>query len=441
MDDAGSLADAWARVERGEAAFVASFHADGTPTSGHRWGRNARRLAEAEATKHPDAVWRALAKGDDPFASYWKGRREGFAGRSGDREDAEREAQADAKDAEAALNVRVVSFEDFGAVDEPGADPLLGTDDEVVLPKGGDAMLYGLPGANKSTLADDLAFHLSAGLPWLDIPCPAPARVLIVENEGPRALRRKRLRARAEGLHPLERPDGLFVWEHPWASVRLDREHWREALAEQVAALDIGLVILGPLRSLGMEGHGTLFDVEAFASKIADVRERAGVPVSSLVLHHENRAGNVSGVWEGAVETLLQAQGRGHGKARLVFEKCRWASAYHATGLDLAWRDPFSFEVIDKPAPTSPVEMDALIVDAVGRLPGAAWKALENSLPGTRAQRLDARDRLLTEGRIVNLAKGENGTAAVLRRIEDGVRAQLYLPDDPAVAPIVENLW
>jgi hypothetical protein len=150
-----------------------------------------------------------------------------------------------------------VSFEDFAGVDEPGTEPILGTPDEVVIPKGADVMMYGLPGANKTTLVDDLAFHVAAGRDWLGIECPSALNVLLVENEGPRALRRRRLRARAKGLTRLEHPRGLYVWESPWASVRLNDERWRDALAEQIASAEIDLCPIGPLRALGMEGHGS----------------------------------------------------------------------------------------------------------------------------------------------------------------------------------------
>jgi hypothetical protein len=97
-------------------------------------------------------------------------------------------------------SIRVVTVADFTSVEEEGAEPLLGEKGEIVIPTGGVSMLYGLPGTNKSSLADDLSFYLASGQPsWVGIPIPKRRRVLLVENEGPRALRRGRLRERLNG--------------------------------------------------------------------------------------------------------------------------------------------------------------------------------------------------------------------------------------------------
>jgi hypothetical protein len=123
----------------------------------------------------------------------------------------------------------------------------------------------------------------------------------------------------------------------------------------------------------------------------------------------------------------------------VFFQKCRHSSEYHQTGIDLAWSttQAFGFDVIEKPEQLTEEEIEELIEQGVRNLPGAAWKPVEDGLPGTRAQRTDARDRMLNEGRIVNLAKGENGTEVLLRKVENGKAAALYLPDDPAVAHLL----
>ena len=95
-------------------------------------------------------------------------------------------------------DVSVVSLEEFAAVDEPGAAALLGGEDDALIPEDGDVMIYGNGGAGKTTLAVDLACHLGAGKDWLGIPVPRPARVLLIENEGPRALFRKKLRRKLD---------------------------------------------------------------------------------------------------------------------------------------------------------------------------------------------------------------------------------------------------
>ena len=58
-------------------------------------------------------------------------------------------------------NARIVTAQDFVAVDEPGADPLVGAGSESLIPIGGDVMFYGDGGSSKTTLSIDLAVHLA----------------------------------------------------------------------------------------------------------------------------------------------------------------------------------------------------------------------------------------------------------------------------------------
>ena len=108
-------------------------------------------------------------------------------------------------------------------------------------------------------------------------------------------------------------------------------------------------MIVGPLASSGMEAAGTLQDVRAFLALVDDVRERSGRPVAIVLVHHENKGGKVSGAWEGAGDTLIHVTQHGHGKVRVYFQKARWASDLHATGLELAWADGDTFTVEERP--------------------------------------------------------------------------------------------
>src|SRR4051794_12753174 len=49
----------------------------------------------------------------------------------------------------------IVTLDEFVTVDEPGAEALLGLPGDILLPEGGDVMLYGDGGAGKTTLAID----------------------------------------------------------------------------------------------------------------------------------------------------------------------------------------------------------------------------------------------------------------------------------------------
>jgi hypothetical protein len=87
-----------------------------------------------------------------------------------------------------APDLEIVPLDDFIAVEEPGAQPLLGDEDGVVIPEGGDVMIYGPAGGGKTTLMSDLGCHLAAGDAWLGLPVPHAVCVALVENEGPRPL-------------------------------------------------------------------------------------------------------------------------------------------------------------------------------------------------------------------------------------------------------------
>jgi hypothetical protein len=75
------------------------------------------------------------------------------------------------------------------------------------------------------------------------------------------------------------------------------------------------------------------------------VRKRCNRPVAFLLIHHENRAGQISGAWEGAVDTMLHVTGMGNGHTRLHIQKARWASDHHGKAVKLAWADNDSYQV------------------------------------------------------------------------------------------------
>ena len=111
----------------------------------------------------------------------------------------------------------IVTAEEFVAVDEPGASALVGDLENALIAENSDAMFYGDGGAGKTTLTLDLACHLAAGDDWLMMSVPRSLRVLVIENEGPRALFRAKVRRKLAGWagSPLE--DRLIFWEAPWA--------------------------------------------------------------------------------------------------------------------------------------------------------------------------------------------------------------------------------
>ncbi|HET7053873.1 MAG TPA: DnaB-like helicase N-terminal domain-containing protein [Solirubrobacterales bacterium] len=258
----------------------------------------------------------------------------------------EAHALLDALGREHGEEARIVTADEFAAAAEPGADPLLGAPGEVVIPQGGDIMLYGDGGASKTTLAVDLGLHLAAGDPWLGITAPRPVRVLLIEAEGPRPLFRDKLRRKLASWTGGDVGDRLLVLESPWASFRFPEGG---KVAELVGEREVDVVIVGPLTRVGMEELGTLQEVRDFLGEVERFRSRSGRRPAIVIVHHESKSGAVSGAWEGAGDTLLHAQVHAHGRTRLEFQKCRWSPRWHKQQLELDWAEGEGFEVAEEP--------------------------------------------------------------------------------------------
>jgi hypothetical protein len=259
----------------------------------------------------------------------------------------------------------VATLEEFIAVDEPGADPLLGSGDDALIPEGGDVMVYGDGGAGKTTLTIDAAFHLAAGDAWLGIRVARPVRLLIIENEGPRALFRSKLRRKLAAWtgSPLE--GRVSIFEEPWGEFTFTDDGWRHALAARVREDAIDALLVGPVTRTGMNEAGTLQEVRDFLRLVAAVRVESGRRLVVILVHHENKGGAVSGAWEGSGDTLLHVEARGNGHTHLHVQKARWSSAHHGTSLELGWTDGEGFKVED--ARNYQAEVEALLADGTWR--------------------------------------------------------------------------
>jgi hypothetical protein len=311
-------------------------------------------------------------------------------------------------------------LEEFAAVDEPGAEPLVSaTVGGTVIPAGGFVFVYGTGGAGKTTLVLDLCFALASGSPWIGILDPErPLRVAIVENDGPRPELRTKLRRKLAD-HAGANLDGrIVVLETPWGKFTFADDAQRLALALAIVENKTDLLVVGPLSRVGMEGGGTLDDIGRFLLFLRDVRSMVAHPFAILIVHHENRAGQTSGAWENDPDTLIHVTGQGHGRTRVYWQKVRWSSALHATSTNLIWDDGESFIVEAKPEVTEDTMTDDLLA-AVGENPGGSWTKIREHVTGKATDVAKVRDRLLAQGVIVNSA-GRDG------------HFNLWLSDDPA---------
>ena len=299
-------------------------------------------------------------------------------------------------------------------------------------------MVYGDGGAGKTTLCIDLGCHLGAGDKWLGIPIPKPRRVLLIENEGPRALYRRELRPGARGWtgSPLE--GRVQVMEGALGvKVSFADESARQVLADAIRAHEFNVVIVGPVSRSGMHDAGTLQEVNAFMELVRRSAP-AGPPrhVRSDSPRGQEREGERR--VEGSGDTLLHVTGQGPGRTRLYIQKARWASAYHAAKLNLFWTPGEGFAVEDKPE-FDEADIAQKIMDEISGNPGTAWKPVEKAITGVGNDRLVlVRDRLLNDRQIVNVAKVD-GLRVVLDHCPRGKTASLFPAGDPTVTQLAQD--
>jgi hypothetical protein len=313
--------------------------------------------------------------------------------------------------------LEVVTLEEFVSIQEPGAAALVGDDEAALIPEGGDVMFYGDGGAGKTTLGVDLACHLAAGDDWLGVTVARCARVLLIENEGPRPLYRAKLRRKREGWGGSALGDRVRVLERPWGRLSLAEPAWREALAEAIDTGEVEVVIAGPVSRLGMNEAGTLQEVRDFMALVEEVRRHSGRRVAVVLIHHENKGGKVSGAWEAAGDTLLHVQGQGHGRLRLFVQKARWSSAHHATTLQLRWTEGEGF-ALDEEALPRPERVWDDIAEYVLEHGGCGWNEVDEAVSGQGDYKRRRREQMLADGLLVDAGPGR--------------RFELWHRDDPA---------
>ena len=241
--------------------------------------------------------------------------------------------------------LRIVTLDEFVSVSEETAEPLLGTSQSTILPRSGRLLMYGDGGAGKTTLSIDAAAHIASGTPWVGIHVAKPLRVLIIENEGPRGKFRERLGEKIASWQGAPFSENVFVLEEPWTRFTFEEEEHRMRVALFCSALEVDILMVGPLATIGMIGGGTPDEIKAFTGLLDDLNARSLRAFGVWIIHHENKAGDVSGAWERAPDTLLHVQAQGNGFTRLYWDKTRWSDEHHKTTLDLVWAEGRSFRV------------------------------------------------------------------------------------------------
>ncbi len=176
---------------------------------------------------------------------------------------------------------------------------------------------------------------------------------------------------------------------------------------------------------LGAEGGGTPKEIQAFVDLLELVRGDLGRPLAYELIHHENKAGDISGAWEGATDTLAHVQARGNGRTAIVWRKARWAHGLHGKTWKLTWREGERYDIDETPETTDEDVAEKLIA-LVRETPGGSWNTYEKPLGGNVTRARSIRDRLLEEGRLVNAGTPK---AMTLYLAEQDVQSTLEEPE------------
>lgn len=266
-----------------------------------------------------------------------------------------------------ATRYRFTTAAEFVESFEESPRALLGENGETILPAGGLVILGGEAGSGKTTLTLDALAHLAGGRPWLTYPVAEPLRVLVIENEGPRAEFRAKLKAKANACEWPFLPN-VIVLEEPWARFSFANPADRQALREYIRSNRVDLVIADPLDSLGITGAGTPEDTRTFVQYLRECGLHDPVnPCAYWILHHFGKdergsvIGRLRGAWGDHADTVLGLELADGHASRLTYGKLRHATMPAKPTIILAW-DTTSrgYRIVDATAQAEQRRADAL---------------------------------------------------------------------------------
>lgn len=299
-----------------------------------------------------------------------------------------------------------VDYDGFIAADYPEAEALWGEPDRPKLARGSLLMVYGADGSGKSTWTIDGIVHLAAGADWLGYPVPRPVRFLIIENEGPPSLFRAKLEARIRAWDGPDPTDNLFFFKGPWGSFSFANPRCRAALTAFCQKHKVDGVAANPTLSLGVGASGKPDETDQFVDWLTECGLKT--TLAFWLLHHENKAGQISGDWGRHPDTKVSLQRDGNQqRTKLDWAKVRWGSPPpEEKVVMLDWileTQSYSISELDTIG-ASDTELEQRIADFLTAHPLSSTTAVETKVKGTAT-----RIRQLLDGPRFDSIKGQRG--------------------------------
>jgi hypothetical protein len=299
-----------------------------------------------------------------------------------------------------------MSYDEFVAADLPDAEPLYGERGRILLALGSLFMVYGADGAGKSTWSIDGVVHLAAGVDWLGHPVPRPVRFLVVEQEGPPSLFREKIEARLDAWEGPDPRPNLFFYAHPWGEFSFADPAARAALTEFCEAHQIDVVTANPTLGLGVGASGKPDETQQFVDWLTECGLKS--TLAFWLLHHENKAGQISGDWGRHPDTKVSLQRDGNQqRTKLDWNKTRWATLPPEEKLVmLEWiieTQGYTITELDMVG-ASDGELEQRIVDYLKEHPASSTVTVTDNVKGT-----NQRIRKLLEGDRFDCVKGTRG--------------------------------
>ena len=288
-------------------------------------------------------------------------------------------------------------LDDFRAYAYPAAEPLLGEPGRIFLAVGSLLLVYGAEGTGKSTWTVDGIAHLAAGRDWLGIPVPRPVRFCVIENEGPPALFQNKLAAKVATWDGPPWAGNVFVLAEPWGEFTFADAAARDALDAFCEEHALDVVVANPTLGLGVAGSGRPDETQQFINWLVECGLKS--TRAYWLLHHENKAGQISGDWGRHPDTKVQLQADGNQpRTKLIWEKTRWATLpteEQPKSLMLAWTpDTQGYTIVDlEPTGASESELEARIDAYLTLHPWSSTTNVEENVKGAAARirnRLDS---------------------------------------------------